>query len=255
MKVEGNKILIGALVIAALLMFASYQFLYKPNAEKAETIENENKSLQARLDELNSKIASRPLYLERIELSEDMLKSIFEKYGPGVTPEKTIKTVIDMCKKIGCTVSSVTFSDPTVIYASEEVDENGVPKRQLYISPSGLQIESGYTQLKKVIDYVNGYPERMNIDSFNVAYNQQTGKLKTTMTINLYAVEDENHVYVAPVIDDVEVGIGNIFKNFEPSLVEEEEEGEENGTEKNVTVQNPAKSETEGSTEENSSEE
>lgn len=245
MKVEGQKILLGAVVIAAILLFASYQFLYKPNAEKAATIENENKNLQARLDELNGKMASRPLYQEKIELAEDMCKSIFEKYGPGVTPEKTIKMVVEMCHKVGCTVSSVTFSDPVLVYASEEVDENGVPKRQLFISPSGLQIESGYTQLKKVVDYVNGYPERMNIDSFNVAYNQQNGKLKTSMTINLYAVKDEDHVYVAPVIEDIELGIGNVFKNFEPSLDEETEENQ------NIDNVSPVATQTENSGDDN----
>ncbi|MBR5178200.1 MAG: hypothetical protein IKW90_05315 [Lachnospiraceae bacterium] len=229
MKVEGQKILLGAVVIAAILVFVSYQFLYKPNAEKAETIENENRSLQERLNELNTKMASRSLYQEKIDLAEDMCESIFEKYGPGITPEKTIKTVIDLCHKVGCTIDSISFSDATVIYVSEEKDENEVPKRQLITSPSNITIESGYTQLKKIVDFINGYPERMNIESFNVSYNQQNGRLRTVMTINLYAVLDENHVYVDPVFEDIELGIGNVFKNYEPSLVEEQDEmGEEN---------------------------
>ncbi len=90
-----------------------------------------------------------------------------------------------------------------------------------------MAFQTGYTAYKNVVDYINNHPERMTMDDFNLAYNQENGMLSGSMNINLFGVEDDKHEYVAPVIEDILIGNPNIFKSAEPVVEEEALEGEE----------------------------
>ena len=103
-----------------------------------------------------------------------------------------------------------------------------------------VSVSGGYTQLKKLMDYINSYPERMNVENFSESFDANTGKLKVTMNVNMYSVTDEDHVYEAPVIEDIEIGTTNIFRTMEQAA---EEEGVE-GTEGADNVENTSPAET-----------
>ena len=226
MKGNEKNILIGAVVLALLLVAAAWKFFYSEDLEKADQVQGEINTLQVRMEELNKKNANRSMYEAGITNSDDIINTILSLYGPGNTPEKTIMLIVDMCKKTGCSISDIGFQESRLIYASETKDEGETPKVQIFKSGMSLNILSGYTQLKKITDYINSYPERMNAENFSVAFDSETGLLSTTMQVNMYSVTDENHTYVAPVIEDIELGSDNIFRTFEHT---EEEEGEETG--------------------------
>ena len=120
MKAEPKHILAGAVIIIVLILLASYKFLYSPSIEKAETIEKENQQLEARKMELNNKIANKSMYQEGIDSSKKIIDSIFEKYGPGNTPEKTIMMIVDLCNMTGVSVNSISFSDAVSLYLLPE---------------------------------------------------------------------------------------------------------------------------------------
>ena len=69
-----------------------------------------------------------------------------------------------------------------------------------------------YEQLKRLVDFVNAYTERMNIESITVSYDAQTGNLTGDMTLNLFAVTGTEKEYVAPEINDLSLGETNIFQ-------------------------------------------
>ena len=232
MKTNPRNILIGALVVVLIILFAGYQFGYKPNAEKAETVEKENVQLEGRKNELNNKIANKSMYQEGIDNAQKLVDAVFEKYGPGNTPEKTIMMIVDLCSKTGVSIDSITFEDEQIIYQNGTGAENDPIKNTLYRSSSSINVSAGYTQFKKLFDYINNYPERMNVKEFTVAFNQENKKSKINMTVDMYSVKDDNHVYVAPVIEDIPMGTENIFGYTAPA--EEVEEGEE-GTGDQVT--------------------
>ena len=227
MKGNEKNILIGILVVRALIILGSYKFLYSPKIEEAETVQNEINTLQARVNELNEKNAKRTLYEEGIRNSSDIIDVILSQYGPGNTPEKTIMLFVDMCNKTGVSVSNITFYEDSLVYTSESVDESGNPEIRIYKNGASINMSSGYTQLKKVMDFVNSYPERMNVENFASSYDQLTGNLNTNLVLNMYSVVDKNHTYEPPVIEGIDLGNDNIFKTFEQpmELVEEGEEG------------------------------
>ena len=72
--------------------------------------------------------------------------------------------------------------------------------------------ECDYEQLKKLVDFVNTYPERMNIENITMSYDSTTGGLKGNLVLNLYAVTGTGKEYVAPDISGLSMGVGNIFE-------------------------------------------
>ncbi len=226
MKGNESKILIGSLVAAIIIVAAVYKFLYLPDSEEADRIKGECVTIQERVNELNQKMANRPMYEAGINNADDIINQILKKYGPGNTPEKTIMLIVDLCNKTGAKILSIGFGGDSEIYRSEELNEDGTPEIQIFRGSASFSMDSGYTELKKIVDYVNSHPERMNFDNMSMSYSQDTGRLSTSVTLNLYSVIDKNHVYVAPVIEDIEIGNSNLFRSNEPEVpVEEIEEG------------------------------
>lgn len=227
MKGNSRNILIGAVVIAVLIVAAAYKFFYTEDVAKAEQVQSDINTLQTRMAELNEKSANRPMYEAGITDSKDIIKTVLALYGPGNTPEKTIMLVVDMCNRIGIKVPSVSFMDDSRVFASESQNENGEPEVQIFRSGMALSLNGGYTQIKKLMDYINSYPERMNVENFTESFDANSGRLNLTMNVNMYSVADEDHVYVAPVIENIEIGNTNIFRTYETTA----EEGSEEGTE------------------------
>ena len=233
MKGNESKILIGSLVVAIIIVAAVWKFLYVPSSEEAEKIKKECVGIQERVNELNQKMANRPMYESGINNADDIINQMLKKYGPGNTPEKTIMLIVDLCNKTGAKILSIGFGGDTEIYRSQELNEDGTPEIQMFRGSASFSMDSGYTELKKIVDYVNSHPERMNFDSMSLTYAQDTGRLSTSVTLNLYSVKDKNHVYVAPVIEDIEIGNPNLFRSNEPEIPVEEQTEEGNVTEDN----------------------
>lgn len=245
MKGNEGKILLGSLVVAILIVAAAYKFFYLEDMKKADAVQAEIGSLQTRLSELNEKNANRVLYEDGIAESQSIIDAVLALYGPGNTPEKTIMMIVDLCNKTGISVSSITFIGDKIVYSSVDESETEVKGSETVVyetrskgediggsrvfqSGVSLNISSGYTQLKKLTDYINSYPERMNAESFSVKFDSENGRLNVSMRVNMYSVVDKNHTYEAPVIENIELSNDNIFKTLEP-VTEDEAEEEENG--------------------------
>lgn len=233
MKDNQKYAIAGMVIVAILAVFVAYKFFYSADVEKAEQLQGEINTLQARADELTAKTANRSMYESGISNADDIIDTVLALYGPGNTPEKTIMLVVDLCRMTGVSVSDIAFQDNRLIYASETASEEETPELQIYQAGMQLNISSGYTQLKKLTDYINSYPERMNAENFTVAFDAETGRLNVTMKVNMYSVVDDKHEYIAPTIEDIELGSTNIFRTLE---VTAEEEGEENAEQTSDTA-------------------
>ena len=234
MKGNEKNILIGAFVVAILVVVASWKFIYSADMEKMDQVQNEINTLQVRMDELNAKNANRAMYEAGITDSTNIIDTVLSLYGPGNTPEKSIMMIVDLCKKTGISVSDITFQENKLIYASEVKEGSEKPETEIYQGALTMNLSSGYTQLKKLTDYINSYPERMNAENFTAAFNAEDGRLSVMMHVNLYSVSDKNHVYSDPVIEDIELSTTNIFKTAE--YVAEEESDEKNALETSENI-------------------
>lgn len=231
MKVEPKHLFIGAAVIAIIIVACAYKFGYAPFIEKADKLKSENQALENRKNELTEKMANRTMYVEGIEVSEKIIDSVLKKYGPGNTPEKTIMMIVDLCQKVGVEIRTISFSNEKPFFEIGSKTEESDNLRIMSSCTTNISVVGGYTQTKKFFDYINNYPERMTVNNFSSSYSDDIGKLASSVALNLYGVQDKDHVYVAPVVEGIDLGVNNIFR-YEIIPSEEELEGmEENAGE------------------------
>ena len=72
-----------------------------------------------------------------------------------------------------------------------------------------------YSGLKKAVQYIEDYGERMTIDDISVAYDDSTGRLTGTMTLNMYTMTGTPKTYLAPALDNIKLGVANLFGSVE----------------------------------------
>ena len=85
----------------------------------------------------------------------------------------------------------------------------------LYNYPVTFSFNVSYSGLKKAVQYIEDYGERMTIDDISVAYDDSTGRLTGTMTLNMYTMTGTPKTYLAPALDNIKLGVANLFGSVE----------------------------------------
>ena len=159
-------------------------------------------------------------YIKGINESTEKIQSVLNKYSAGNTPEKNIMMAMLMEERVEIRLPNLSFTQPGVITSVQMpiVTESASGKYTIQYYDVNLLKETmttnyvcTYEQLKKMIDFINAYPERMNIEAITIAYDSETKGLKGNLTLNLFAVTGTGKDYQPPKIDDLSVGKDNIF--------------------------------------------
>lgn len=215
------KVFFVVFVLVILVAVLAYFYLYMPKVEERDALLRENYELESRLIELKNMAVDEDVFVKGINDSRDSIQQVLNNYSAGNTPEKSIMMINSLEKQIGIKLPNLSFSEPRTVTTVEMpmVSQNEEGKYVTsYYKVSLLQenlttsYECDYEQLKKLIDFVNDYPERMNIESITMAYDSTTGGLKGNLVLNLYAVTGTGKEYTAPDISGLSMGVGNIFE-------------------------------------------
>jgi hypothetical protein len=211
MKLSEKNLQLFIILLIVVVGFGAYQFGYSSFKKKADKQKLENQLTVARIAELTGKEAKRSEYVETINGAGEQINEILAKYGAVGSKEKTIMFVSRLESEASAQVSSIGFTDDQAIYSSSTVDDAGVPVIRGYKKQVTIEYSCLYENMKRLFSFVANYPERANIDSFSMMYNQENGGVNGSLIINEYAVEDANHEYEAPSVTGVPLGKDNIF--------------------------------------------
>lgn len=215
------KVFFVVFILVILAAVLAYSYLYMPKVEERDALIRENYELEKRLIELKNMAVDEDVFVAGINDSKDSIQRVLNNYSAGNTPEKSIMMINSLEKQIGIKLPTLSFSEPRTVTTVDMpiVSQNEEGKYVTsYYKVSLLQenlstnYECDYEQLKKLIDFVNEYPERMNIASISMSYDSTTGGLKGSLVLNLYAVTGTGKEYTAPDISGLSMGVGNIFE-------------------------------------------
>lgn len=78
-----------------------------------------------------------------------------------------------------------------------------------------VEFTTNYEGLKKAIDFVKDYEDKMSIDTITIEFDTESGNLKGTMNLCMYALDGIGAEYVEPKISDVKLGLKDIFRSLE----------------------------------------
>lgn len=269
MKVSKRDVLLLVGFIGILAAVCSYFLVFKPTMEKADALEEENMQLTQRIADLSGKMANKGTYEEETEQMRQDIEDIFQLFPVDVREEDAILLAInqeliapmDIDGVVIDPLEDVPFLDEAEeedvehTYEIDEVEKledqegtqeaqeaavaeaegNGAPS----LNPFGLKTRKvtinydvSYEGLKRSIKNLCMQTDRMTIDEVIVAYDETTGLLQGSTTMDMFCVPgQEGKEYVAPDFNYVLLGTDNIFGTIvvrgEAGMPDIEGEGDE----------------------------
>jgi len=211
MKTNEKQLKLLLLAAVVVILFLAYRFGYQPYTEKTSALQTEIKDYQSKISILNGKILRRATFDEGIATSSDKCFEVLNKYGGGNTNEKTIMFVHALEQEANMQISSITFGTDSNLYYTDKLASTTGMGIYLYKQTITVSYRTDYNGFKAAMDFINQYPERMNVDSVTIAYETLSGMLTGTMSINLYSVIGGQNEYVAPATGVTDFGQSSIF--------------------------------------------
>lgn len=215
MKMSQKNLEYVLLLFIVIIAAGAYYFGYMKYSDKAKTLSTQNKALEAQIVSLSEKERNLEQYVQEIDSAESKVSDIISVYGTGNTPEKSILLMRELEKRAGMEISNISFYDDELVYVSQALREDGSPKLLGYQTQLAITYTTSYDGLKRAMDFINGYPERMNVRNFTAVFNQETGGLTGTMNIGLYSIDDGIYEYISPEVSGISLGTDNIFGTIE----------------------------------------
>lgn len=273
MKISKRDIMLLIGFVGILAGICSYFFVFSPVMEKADALENENAQLQTRILDLSEKMANKESYKTQTEEMQKEMKQIYQLFPVNVKEEDSILLAINQELLSPMVIATVTI-DPLeevsfledaeteeveYTYEIAEVEQleaqegvvdpataetpDAVNGSTTGVSPLGLYNRKvtfnygvSYEGLKRSIKNLNLQSNRTSIDNVTVVYDEETGLLMGTTTVNMYCVPNqEGKEYREPDFSSVLLGTDNIFgtiviqseANLEDLDMADGEDGEE----------------------------
>ncbi|MCM1121037.1 MAG: hypothetical protein NC416_00490 [Eubacterium sp.] len=252
MKASKRDILLLLGLLGILALVCSYFLVFWPTMEKADALEWENIQLQARIDDLSSKMDHKAFYISETESMNREIDAIFREFPVAVKEEDSILFAIGQELIAPMMVSSVSISacEPVVLrddgedvgytyetgdigeYEAQEGISDDIAASAADPDGSGLSNEStpsvlmarnvtinylvSYEGLKRSIKNISVQDNRMSIDNLTVSYDESTGLLTGTTSVDMYCIPGQpGKEYVAPDFSSVLLGTDNIFGSME----------------------------------------
>ena len=223
-KKKGNEMQIFLLMLAlvVIIVIVAVNYLYRPLLNERQALRDENFELNKRYIELYNMSVNEDFWKDEINKSRDAISEVLDRYSAGNTPEKSIKFVSDMEEDLEMRVPDVTFSAANLLTSvtMPMVQDTGDGSGNYAISYYDVSLlketlsfnySGDYDQLKRMSDYINANPERMNMEAITVNYNSETNLLDGNIVLNLYAVTGTDRQYEEPDITGIRLGEENIF--------------------------------------------
>ncbi len=206
-----KKLLI--LLLMAVVFFAAYRFAYQPLAEETATLEDENDALEREIADLKNKAQNEAIYQAETEAIHASIGEVLAKFGPGVTPEKSILFFIELARVAEVQIPTISFGTPVLVYTTSSLtNEEGAAYGQ-YMATYNVAYSTSYQGLKTLIAYINQYPEKMNISTLTAAYNSETDSLSGNLSIDWYMLTGTKKQYQFDDLGTIDIGNQNIFRS------------------------------------------
>ncbi|MCI5848690.1 MAG: hypothetical protein SOW12_07350 [Lachnospiraceae bacterium] len=201
------------LVLVIVVFFAAYRFGFSPIMDKANEIKDVNAELQTKVDELNDVKANETTYRDELAQAQAGVDGFVKAYPAGMTPQKTLFIVKQLEEAAAMDVTSVSFTDPEVLFTSTFVNDAGenviASNRQFTIN-----FTTTYDGLKKAVDFINNNVDHMTMRNITAASNQETGQIIGSMAINEYYATGLGREYEEPAVGDVPLSVNGIFNTI-----------------------------------------
>lgn len=249
MKVSKKDILLLIGFIGILAAVCAFFFVYQPTVEKTAALEQENTKLQSQINDLTNKMANKDTYESETARMNQEMEKIYQLFPVNVKEENAILLAINQEMISPMDISSISITLLEEVNFLEDIEEEpvdhtyeidqveeleaqegisdpvtadtpqdtqtgatGVSPIGLYDRQMTMNYVVSYEGLKRSIKNLCMQTDRTGISSVSVAFDETTGLLSGTTTVDMYCVPNqEGKIYTQPDFSSVLLGTDNPF--------------------------------------------
>lgn len=246
MKSSKRDILILLGAIGVLAVVCAVFLIYQPYMEKVETLTAENTQLLGKVEYLTGINDNKEFYKKEIDRMTSEIEAVYEVFPVDVREEDCIMMAINQEIVSPMLVESITIEPVVSVDFSDRVAavEDNNPYYDLGEGDVGLGVDTeldetasqpssnssedtlgmlrtrkatmnyiaSYEGVKRSIQHIGVQSNRIAIDSLTLAYDETTGLLIGSATLDMYlAPYQEDKEYVEQNLSSVLLGTDNIF--------------------------------------------
>lgn len=204
------------IVLGVLIAVISWQFVYTPNIDKAETLDTENTALRATVAELEALEANRAAYETETENMKNEAMDIIDRFPSDFMMEDEIMYLYNMenVAQNQVVIPNIGFGTQNEVpYAGNltvgeyQLNDEGI---RMMTAQNNITFTTTYTGLKNVVRYIYDMPGRKSVSSISISAGAD-GYLSGTMSVDFYSLSGTEKLYVPLDIIGVPAGKSNIF--------------------------------------------
>jgi hypothetical protein len=180
---------------------------------QVETLQAEQKSLKAQIDELQPVVDSADFYEQEMTRFEKEVAAVVEEYPVNVIYEDGIIYIVDLTDELDIKVPSLTVTPAASISSVEGTGVfDGKSYNLLSASEDLTYTAKDYDSLKALLDYIYADENsRKTITAVSMAFDSTSGKISGSMSVNVFAMSDGQRVYEPIELPLDSLGVENIF--------------------------------------------
>ena len=240
---EKNLLLI---LLGLVFVVVSYSFGYQTLSTETEDLKKQNIALESQIKALETIAVSKDQYVADTDDMQETMVNMIEKFPADMISEDAILYVKNLEQMTGSYVNTVTIpgkeyieiSAPQEVDVLKSIDDvTGVVAAYGYVDDGSIpntdnmllaKVESDvsysvtYEGLKEIIKDIVGHESRKSLDNVSLVFNENTGNLSGSMTINYFTLSGTGKEYKQPTVTGLTHGIDCIFGNLRTNSVSAE---------------------------------
>lgn len=222
------------IVVGCCVFFVVYTFGYKPLSAKKDKLKTEIIQLRNQYNSIKQKESKKVALEKEIKEANIKLKKLDKLLPAGLSQERVIanleriENVTDIkffdisfspISKLDFDSSNQTNNETTSTNNNIDITDNTKSGIKLAMS---TKYTCTYNNIKKFLDYIYNFENRIVIDNFNIAVEEDSETLLGSMVLSFYAYISPDRKYVEESINNIPVGREEITKNYEAEAIKDE---------------------------------
>lgn len=209
-------------VLGILCFIVVYMLVFVPFQEKNEELAAQNASIDAQIDTLQVLAKQQEEYEQRTLELNQKTQELFSDYPADFKEEDGIMYAVDLESTADMTITNITIGEKNLLYtlgatpsSINETEENAADS-YLFGSNYIYTFTSSYDGFKEIIEKIQGESSKKNVDSITISFDNNSGLLIGTISMNAFSVMGSEMIYKEPYIPSMPIGSENIFGTMTP---------------------------------------
>lgn len=216
---NNKKIFLYVVLVGLLGFLAFYMLVYQKMEEKTRTLNAQNGTLRAHVQELKEVYDKMDAYKTSIEVMDFGIKTILSQYPADVKEDDALVLAVDMLNNAYLVFDNINISNKEVV---GEISEETIAKADIDAYSEPIKVQKRTVAYVNSTDYINLKTligvilNRKGIRSItNISYTKEKNEIDEFLTGTIevvdFVAEGTGAEYVSPMTKEYEAGLYDLF--------------------------------------------